>query len=273
MYKISENDIRKYENNGFYFTNRLLDQSTINDLLSQVIRVFTGERDFENYPYKIFTPYNEDKLCKYDNVWWVNSVFRKVAFLAESARIAAKLMRVNSVRIWHDQLLRKPRSLNKVNSKQTRVGWHRDYAYWDSVSSPNMITIWYALQDCSQYNGTLNFIRGSNNYPRFKDEGDFFSYELENERKRISSLGYNWEEVPVILNAGSASFHHSLTIHGSYENMSDSDRLSYVVHYMPGESVLQSDGYPHTLARMHGPFVNSGDPFDDNRHPIVWKKC
>ena len=67
---------------------------------------------------------------------------------------------------------------------------------------------------------------------------------------------------PAILESGAASFHHALTIHGSYENRSNSDRLSYVVHYMPGDSFIQSKGYPHTLARMHGPFIKSGDSFD-----------
>ena len=107
---------------------------------------------------------------------------------------------------------------------------------------------------------------------RFNDEGEFYSPELESERKRISLLGFNWEEVPAILPAGAASFHHALTIHGSYENKGNEARMSYAVHYMPGDSVFQSNGYPHTNARMHGPFIKAGDSFDDSRHPVVWAK-
>ena len=211
-------------------------------------------------------------MGKFDNAWWVNSTIREVALSPKSGAMAAKLMRPDSVRIWHDQLLVKPVYSTEKSREATRVGWHRDYSYWDSISSSNMITIWYPLQDSEPLNGTINFVRGSNKLRRFNDEGEFYSPELESERKRISLLGFNWEEVPAILPAGAASFHHALTIHGSSENMGDEERISLVVHYMPGDSVLQPNGYPHTHARMQGPFSQAGDSFDDSRHPVVWAK-
>ena len=45
-------------------------------------------------------------------------------------------------------------------------------------------------------------------------------------------------EVPIQLKAGDAMFHHSLTIHRSFPNYSDSGRLGLVTIYMPADSHL-----------------------------------
>ena len=88
--QISNDDVIKCS--GFHLNNIILDAATIQLLRNEVNKVFSGITDYDNYPYKSFIEFKENDLKKFDNVWWINSAFRKIAFLEESAKYASKLM-------------------------------------------------------------------------------------------------------------------------------------------------------------------------------------
>lgn len=141
--------------------------------------------------------------------------------------IAARLVGSPSIRLWHDQLLYKPVEKGEVVA---RVGWHTDYGYWKTCSSPNMITAWVPFHDCTAEMGTISMIDGSHRWPDNTAHLDFFSNDLEGLEKRFVTGGAEIVKVPVELKAGEISFHHCLTIHGSGPNLSDQPRRSIAVH-------------------------------------------
>ena len=60
-------------------------------------------------------------------------------------------------------------------------------------------------------------------------------------RERLQPLvedldGPTWPSIPVPLRPGSISFHHSLTLHRSSANTSDTRRRGYAVHFMRASS-------------------------------------
>ena len=64
----------------------------------------------------------------------------------------------------------------KVNFKHAFVGdiwpWHRDFEYWqrlDGIAKPDLVSVMVALDDISEFNGPLFFIRGSH---RIEEQGD-----------------------------------------------------------------------------------------------------
>jgi ectoine hydroxylase-related dioxygenase (phytanoyl-CoA dioxygenase family) len=50
-----------------------------------------------------------------------------------------------------------------------------------------------------------------------------------------------FKPVPIILKAGEASFHHPMTLHGSYENRSDRPRRAAVINFIRDGVVSGSD--------------------------------
>src|SRR3712207_2109409 len=69
------------------------------------------------------------------------------------ARIAAELMGVDSVRLYHDV------SINK-EAGGGYTPWHQDAYYWP-MDTPHTITMWMPLVDITHDMGGLNFAGGS----------------------------------------------------------------------------------------------------------------
>jgi ectoine hydroxylase-related dioxygenase (phytanoyl-CoA dioxygenase family) len=71
---------------------------------------------------------------------------------------------------------------------------------------------------------------------------------------------------PVPLAAGQASFHHPLTVHGSYENRSPGPRRATVVNYMAPDT-RSAEGRAPLLAGT--PVVARGEVVEGQHFPIV----
>ena len=67
--------------------------------------------------------------------------------------MAASLMDVDAVRIWHDQSLVKQAWANPT-------AWHVDTPFW-SFNNREALSIWVALEDVTIENGCMYFMPGS----------------------------------------------------------------------------------------------------------------
>ncbi|HEX9501960.1 MAG TPA: phytanoyl-CoA dioxygenase family protein, partial [Thermoanaerobaculia bacterium] len=57
------------------------------------------------------------------NIWRMSDATREIVFSRRFAEVAARLLGVNSVRLYHDQALFKP-------AGGDRTPWHQDRYYW-----------------------------------------------------------------------------------------------------------------------------------------------
>lgn len=68
-----------------------------------------------------------------------------------------------------------------------------------------------------------------------------------------------------------ASFHHSLTFHGSGPNTSDQPRLCVIAHMFPGGTVYRKAANQwHPNVVFLGPNVYDGQPFQGDYWPRLW---
>jgi ectoine hydroxylase-related dioxygenase (phytanoyl-CoA dioxygenase family) len=72
---------------------------------------------------------------------------------------------------------------------------------------------------------------------------------------------------PMILKAGECSFHHGLTIHGSYGNRADHPRRAIVLNFMHPET-RSADGTRPLL--VHTPIIPEGQIIEGTHFPIVY---
>jgi len=155
------------------------------------------------------------------NIWTKSQVVRGFVFSSKLARLAAELMGVEGVRMYHDQALYK-------EPGGGFTPWHADQYYWP-LSTHNCCTAWIPLQETPLPMGPLAFSVGSH---RFKI-GRELEISDESEAKISRALleeGLPIEESPFDL--GEVSFHYGWTFHRAGGNATDRPRRVMTVIYM-----------------------------------------
>jgi ectoine hydroxylase-related dioxygenase (phytanoyl-CoA dioxygenase family) len=128
-----------------------------------------------------------------------------------------------NIKLYTDQTFIKPAHHG------SEVPFHQDSAYWPAAE-PRLLSCWLAIDDATIENGCVRMIPGSHRRPVPHREFDGVQqYGLLEEDVDAS------QEVPVEVPAGSAMFHHSLTIHRSFPNTSNRSRRGIVSIYLPAD--------------------------------------
>jgi len=89
-------------------------------------------------------------------MWLTNKIFRQFVLSPRIAEIAAALMRVERVRLYHDNALAKEPGCG-------RTPWHYDEEHFP-IASNNVCTAWIPLQAIPQNMGPLAFAGGMETY-------------------------------------------------------------------------------------------------------------
>jgi len=166
------------------------------------------------------------------NLWREEERLRRFVFARRFAKIAAELMQVPGVRLYHDQALYK-------EGRGGHTPWHQDQHYWP-LNTDKTITMWMPLIDISPEMGTMDFASGSHT------EGYFGDSSIESDASAaweafVKERG--WERVNHgAMHAGDATFHTGWTLHGAPGNNSDTMReVMTMIYYEDGATVAEPD--------------------------------
>jgi ectoine hydroxylase-related dioxygenase (phytanoyl-CoA dioxygenase family) len=174
--------------------------------------------------------------------------------------VAAQLVGVNGVRIWHDQAL-----IKQPYGNQT--AWHRDTPYW-AVHSRKTVNMWFALDDATLENGCLWYLPGTHLL------GDYRLVKIGSNMRDLFTAYPEWlsiAAVPAPCPAGSAVIHNGMTAHAAGANMTPRPRRAMTSVYFPdGE---RYNGQPDTLPEVYYKTLEVGKPLNDDRYvPLVWRR-
>lgn len=265
--------VEEYWERGYWISPKLFDDEQIAALRAAHERFWRGEYDREipsQYGITKVDP-NSPKVRQQCNAFWLSDTIRAAVTSPVLGAIAARLMRTESVRLWHDQAIYKPGTGSQATTEAGNIGWHQDYGYWQASSTTNMCTAWVALQDTDLSNGGMRTIVGSHKWGLIPESTGFHVQDLEQLAKQFAAQGQGeWLDEPCILKAGQASFHHCLTFHGSGPNTTDQPRLSVVAHMMPGDTVYRAHRQGHPNLVLLGPSAYDGQPFTGTYWPQLW---
>ncbi|HEV2262894.1 MAG TPA: phytanoyl-CoA dioxygenase family protein [Candidatus Rubrimentiphilum sp.] len=155
------------------------------------------------------------------NLWRTSDVAGEFVFGKRLASIAAQLLDVERVRLYHDQALYK-------EPGGGITPWHCDQFYWP-LDSDKTITAWVPLQATPLEMGPLAFAAGSQRMISGRDLA--ISDESERSLKEALANG-KFREVNEPFELGDVSFHSGWTFHHSGENRSKQARAVMTVIYM-----------------------------------------
>lgn len=124
---------------------------------------------------------------------------------------------------------------SKMIMKQARTGgaweWHQDYGYWyeNGVLSPNLCSVFIAVDPATRANGCMQVLKGSHDLGRLTHLkiGDQTGADPE----RVAAASARFELVYVEMNPGDALLFHPNTLHRSDQNRSENDRWALICCY------------------------------------------
>nr|WP_293834874.1 phytanoyl-CoA dioxygenase family protein [uncultured Arsenicibacter sp.] len=163
------------------------------------------------------------------NLWRENDEIKEFVFSRRLAQIAADLMDVSGVRLYHDQALYKEPSGGITP-------WHADQFYWP-LASPKTVTVWIPLQETPMNMGPLAFAARSQHVEIGRD------IEISDESERLLSdelqrMNFEMNDTPFDL--GEVSYHAGWTFHRAGPNTSDVPRKVMTMIYMDQNQVIMS---------------------------------
>jgi ectoine hydroxylase-related dioxygenase (phytanoyl-CoA dioxygenase family) len=156
------------------------------------------------------------------NLWQLDADVKRFVFARRMAKIAADLMGVENVRLYHDQALFK-------EAGGGPTPWHQDQYYWP-IDTNNTVTMWMPLVDIDVDMGMLTF--ASNSYTK----GAVFNHEISDESESAFDDYVKNNNFPIsrakTMQAGDATWHRGFTIHNAPGNNSDKMREVMTVIYI-----------------------------------------
>ena len=195
------------------------------------------------------------------NLWRSSEQVKQLVFSKRLAGIAAALMGVDCVRLYHDQSLYKEPSGGITPA-------HADQYYWP-FASERTITVWIPLQPTPLDMGPLAFYRGSQRTAIGRD----LPISDESEATITAAMearGFPMDEAPYAL--GDVSFHAGWTFHRAGANRSATPRSVMTVIYMDANMVVSEP----VNAMQQGdlakwlPGLKPGDIAASPLNPVLW---
>ena len=163
------------------------------------------------------------------NLWRRDRRVAEFALAKRFATVAAGLLGVDKVRMYHDQALYKEPGGGPTP-------WHQDQYYWP-LDTTETITMWMPLVDITRDMGMLDFASGS------QADGRVNSTEISDDSERlfddiVKEKGYAVTD-QTAMKAGDATWHQGWTIHraGPNESLTTTREVLTVIYFADGARV------------------------------------
>jgi ectoine hydroxylase-related dioxygenase (phytanoyl-CoA dioxygenase family) len=190
---------------------------------------------------------------------------RRFVLSRRFGKIAAELMGVEGVRLYHDQALYK-------EAGGGHTPWHQDQYYWP-LDTNHTITMWMPLVDCALEMGPITFASGSQQ-EGFLGHVAISDASEQKWREFVQERGY-----PVVkagMQAGDATFHSGWTLHSAPGNASETNReVMTVIFFEDGVRIMQNPDNPARWADLAGchPGVKPGELAVSPLNPLIYHKA
>lgn len=260
-YILSDEHIEFYNQNRFIKLKQVFDSETIsffNEAISNRVDIMNKE----SIPLNERSTYGKAFLQLF-NLWREDEVVKEFIFSERLAKIAADLMQVDGVRIYHDQALFK-------EAGGGITPWHADQYYWP-LETDKTITAWIPLQETPMELGPLEFSAGSHQIIEGRD------LEIGDESETIIQKNLkitNFNHVVEAFDLGEVSFHSGWVFHRAGANTTDQMRKVMTVIYMDKDMLLKNPENKNQINDWNTwcPGANIGEVIDTPLNPIVYKK-
>lgn len=194
------------------------------------------------------------------NLWREDSDIRELVFSKRLGKIAADLMQVSGVRLYHDQALFK-------EGGGGITPWHADQYYWP-LETDKTITAWVPLQAVPLEMGPIEFSAGSHHVMEGRELmiGDESEAAMK-QRLRVSDFPHIIESFDL----GEVSFHSGWIFHRAGANTTGNTRKVMTMIYMDKDMRLKATENKNQIEDWTTwcPGAVVGEVIDTELNPVI----
>ncbi len=163
------------------------------------------------------------------NAWRKSEEIREFVFAERFARIAAELMGVRSVRLYHDEVLVK-------EPGGSPAPWHKDHYNWP-LETHHTVKMWLALVDITDDMAPIRLASGSHHAGQFPEVPP--SYESD----ELFSQIIHDHHIPIVshpMRAGDAVFYSGQSLHSTSANTGARRReVLTIIYFADGTHIMK----------------------------------
>ncbi len=196
------------------------------------------------------------------NLWRLDETVRSFVFGRRFAAVAAALLGVDGVRLYHDQAL-----IKEPGGGHTP--WHQDQTYWP-LDTAATITMWMPLADVGADIGTMTFASGSHalgdlRTPGISDATEA-AFDAAVREQGLAAATHG------ALAAGDATFHAGWTLHRAPPNPTARLRpVMTVIYFADGARVAEpADDFQRFDLALWLKGLAPGDFAASERNPLLF---
>lgn len=261
-YKVTDEHRAQFQRDGFILLRSVLDRAAVEQYRLAILGVVEDVARARDQQGRI-SDYSA-MFTQVTNVWKHAEAAREFVFARRFARIAAELMGVKGVRLYHDQAL-----VKEPGGKPTP--WHQDQYYWP-LDTNHTVTMWMPLVDVEPKMGTMTFVPGSHNDTSFnrmeisEKSQQYFEEIVRQRGVMVPSFS---------LDAGDATFHSGWTLHSAHRNVSERRReVMTIIYYADGTRVIEPDNEHRKVdLSVFIPGRAPGDLADSDLNPRLYSEA
>lgn len=259
-YDLTAADIDRFRTDGFVKLGQVFDAATLDHYGDEITRITLDANPHKDTPLEQRGTYQR-AFIQVMQLWRRSELARAFSFSRRLARIAADLLGVRGVRMYHDQALYK-------EPGGGHTPWHVDQQYWP-MASELCVTAWIPLQAVPLEMGSLGFVPGSHRM----NIGRSLAISDDSERliaRALAERELSEEVAPYEL--GDVSFHYGWTLHRAGPNHTDRPRKVHTVIYMDRDMRLAQDMSDTQRVdwETFSPSTRPGDVMDDELNPVLY---
>jgi ectoine hydroxylase-related dioxygenase (phytanoyl-CoA dioxygenase family) len=283
----TDDEVAAYAEHGWYLSRKLFTDDEVDQLVEASERFYGGERD-RRLPLRpkrlaYWEPEHGPVQRHNDYVHYESDAMAALLRKPIIGAVAARLAQAEEVRIFQTTLIYKPPIAGEPSNV---VPWHFDKHYWQTSTSPKMLTAFIPFHDCDVQMGTITMVDGSHRWAEIGREDSMTRHFAERDKNDLERVltenaafnGVDVRKIPMVIPKGHMSFHHCRTYHGSGPNLSVCPRRAVSLHLQDGANEYQrftlSNG--EVVVYNHDELVRrlpDGRPdyADPDYCPVLWR--
>jgi ectoine hydroxylase-related dioxygenase (phytanoyl-CoA dioxygenase family) len=262
IYPITESMHREYQQRGYVL---LRDVCTPRELApyAEAIRDTAIAQSQHYLPLEQRDTYGKAFL-QIVNLWKMDPVVAQFVAAKRFGQIAADLMGVRGVRLYHDQALFK-------EAGGGPTPWHQDQFYWP-LDGVKTVTMWMPLVHVTADMMAMKFVPGTHaggpiSMTAISDASDKFFNDY------IHGRGMTMHQIQE-MSPGDATFHDGWTLHGAPGNATDRMReVMTIIFFEDGARVSEPDSdFRRNDQAAFFPGTQPGDLAATEMNPLVYSR-
>ena len=234
-YPLESNRISDFQKNGHVFLENVLPMEDLNPY-REAIRAWAVDFKKNQKPMEERDTYGKAFL-QMMNLWEENELIKEFSLAKRFGKIAAELLGVKNVRLYHDQALFK-------EPGGGLTPWHQDQYYWP-MDTDKTVTMWMPLVDIEDGMGMLTFASGSQHV-------SLPPIGISDESEKMISEFVAEHKFPIVaqktMKAGDATFHRGWTLHAAPGNETNQMREVMTLIFMDADMHVTEPKNPNQEA-------------------------